>query len=122
MTSATSLGRSGLSDWLVQRLSAVVLAAWTLRVLVFVAARPELDHAQWRALFDGAGMRYFSALALASLCAHAWIGMWTVGTDYLTERRLGGAALPARLAYLLACALGILLYLFWGLSVFRSAA
>lgn len=118
MTSATSLGRSGLSDWLLQRVSAVVLAVWTLCLLGFVASRPELDHAQWRALFDGTAMRYFSTLALAALCAHAWIGMWTVGTDYLTPGRLGGVALAARLAYQLACVLGILLYLLWGLGVF----
>ena len=48
---------------------------------------------EWKALFEQTWMRIFSLLAILSLAAHAWIGMWAVLTDYLTERLL--AALEA---------------------------
>jgi succinate dehydrogenase / fumarate reductase membrane anchor subunit len=37
-------------------------------------------------------MRIFSYWLLLSLAAHAWIGMWTVFTDYLTVRQMGASA------------------------------
>jgi succinate dehydrogenase / fumarate reductase membrane anchor subunit len=34
-------------------------------------------------------MKVFSMMALLSSVVHAWIGLWTVSTDYLTVRLLG---------------------------------
>ena len=118
VTNATSLSRSGLSDWLIQRFSAVILAAYVLWLMGILLFAPPPDHTQWRALFAGTGMRLFGVIALASLCAHAWVGMWTIGTDYLTERHLGGAATPIRLLYQAICVLLIAVYLLWGIEVF----
>ncbi|HQN41780.1 MAG TPA: succinate dehydrogenase, hydrophobic membrane anchor protein, partial [Pseudomonadales bacterium] len=41
VTNVTNFGRSGLHDWLVQRLSALVLAAYTLFLLVFLLINPD---------------------------------------------------------------------------------
>ena len=30
-----------------------------------------------------------NALAIVATCVHAWIGMWTIGTDYLRGRTMG---------------------------------
>ncbi|MFN3163756.1 MAG: succinate dehydrogenase, hydrophobic membrane anchor protein, partial [Pseudohongiellaceae bacterium] len=84
VTNATNLSRSGLSDWIIQRFSAVLLGSYTIFLLVWLLLHPDLDYQQWRALFDATAMRLFSLITLAALCGHAWIGMWTVGTDYLT--------------------------------------
>ena len=40
VASVTNLGRSGLYDWVVQRLTAVILALYTLFLLGFVIASP----------------------------------------------------------------------------------
>jgi succinate dehydrogenase / fumarate reductase membrane anchor subunit len=118
VTNATNLSRSGLSDWLIQRFSAVILAAYTLCVLGSFAFTPDMDFAQWSAIFESNVMRIFSLLALASLCGHAWIGMWTVGTDYLTPSHFGGAATALRLAYQAFCILLVAVYLIWGIQIF----
>ncbi len=120
VTNATNLSRSGLSDWLIQRFSAVILAAYALCILGSLVMNPDMNYEQWRALFSGTGMRLFSLIALASLCAHAWIGMWTIGTDYLTERFLGNGATLVRLIYQAACVLLIAVYLLWGIEIFWS--
>ena len=117
VTNATSLGRSGLFDWLIQRASALVLLAYTICILGNLLLIGELDYAAWRALFDAPAMRIFSLIALLSLCAHAWVGVWTVSTDYLNEAHLGRAGTLIRLSTQAACALLTLVYLLWGASI-----
>ena len=117
VTNATSLSRSGLSDWLIQRASAVVLAAYTLCLLGSFIAYPDMDYAQWRELFDSALMRIFSLISLLALCTHAWVGMWTIGTDYLTPSHLGNSATATRLVYQSICVLLIVVYFIWGVQI-----
>ena len=50
--SVTNFGRSGLSDWLVQRMSAVVLAAYTLFMASIFVQNPDLTFSEWQAFFD----------------------------------------------------------------------
>ena len=118
VTNATNLSRSGLSDWLIQRFSAVILAAYTLCVLGSFFVHPDMDFAQWSAIYESNAMRIFSLIALASLCGHAWIGMWTIGTDYLTSLQLGKAATAVRLSYQVFCILLVVVYLIWGIQIF----
>jgi succinate dehydrogenase / fumarate reductase membrane anchor subunit len=126
VTAVTNLGRSGLSDWLVQRLSAVVLLAYTLCLGSFIVCNPDVSYEQWQGLFQTTPMRVFSMLALLSLVAHAWIGLWAVSTDYLIERvlyiKLGaGIAAKANLLrglFQIACGLVVFTYLIWGIEIF----
>ncbi len=120
VTNTTSLGRSGLADWLIQRLSALVLLAYTLWVAAGVLLLPELNHENWRLLFAAPAMRIFSLAALLALCAHAWIGVWTVSTDYLTEAHLGRAGFWLRLLTQALCAALTLVYLLWGGGILWS--
>jgi len=113
----TSLGNSGLSDWLIQRVSSVVLAAYFAVILVYIIANPGLGHAQWAALFGGTAMRVFSMLALLSLISHTWIGLWSVLTDYVTERLMGPKGNGLRLLLQLACGLVLFFYLIWGIQI-----
>ena len=117
VTNATSLGRSGLFDWLIQRISALLLLAWAVCILASLLFTPDLDYAQWRAQFDSPAMQIFSLIALLSLCAHAWVGIWTVTTDYLNEAHLGRAGALIRLLTQSACALLTLVYLLWGIRI-----
>lgn len=118
VTNATSLGRSGLFDWLIQRLSALVLLVYTICIFGSLLFTAELDYEQWRAQFDAPAMQIFSLVALLSLCAHAWVGIWTVTTDYLNETHLGRAGAWMRLLTQAVCALLTLVYLLWGIRIF----
>ncbi|MDZ7852203.1 MAG: succinate dehydrogenase, hydrophobic membrane anchor protein [Halomonas sp.] len=114
VTNITNLGRSGLSDWLLQRVSAVVLALYTLFIVGFLLFSPGLDYAAWSGLFSQTWMRIFSLLAFLSLAAHAWIGLWTVTTDYLKSTGV-------RLAVQLIIILAIFVFLVWGITVLWGA-
>ncbi|MDR0779887.1 MAG: succinate dehydrogenase, hydrophobic membrane anchor protein [Pseudomonadales bacterium] len=120
VTNITSLGRNGLYDWLVQRVSAVVLLAWFVFVGLFIATHGDLQYGQWRDLFAQTWMRVFTLAALLSLCAHAWIGLWTVATDYLTKLALGAFATLARLGFLLIVFAVLLTYLVWAVQILWS--
>lgn len=114
---ATSFGRSGVSDWIVQRFSAVILAAYTLLIIGFLLTHPGLDYATWRALFDNLAVKIFTLLALLSVAAHGWIGLWAVITDYLTARVLGSKALPLRMFILATYAVVTFAYVAWGIQI-----
>ena len=113
--SVTSFGRSGLSDWLVQRVSGVILLAYFLCIGGSLIGG--VGYVEWQAMFAGTGMRIFTLLAILSLAAHAWIGMWAVGTDYLTERMMGSKGNVLRLAFQIACSLVIFIYVIWGIQI-----
>jgi succinate dehydrogenase membrane anchor subunit len=113
--SVTSFGRSGLSDWLVQRVSGVILLAYFICIGGILMGG--VDHASWQGIFEGTAMRVFTLLAILSLAAHAWIGMWAVGTDYITERLMGKKGNVLRLAFQVGCGLVIFVYVIWGIQI-----
>ena len=117
VTAVTTFGRSGLSDWLIQRFSAVVLAAYAVFITVFLVTTPELTYEIWAGLFSQLWMRVFTLLVLLSCAAHGWIGLWGVLTDYVTTRMMGSSALALRMIILTVYALITLTYLVWGVEI-----
>lgn len=83
VTNVTSLSRNGLSDWMIQRVSAVVLASYVLVLTVYFATCGEVNYMQWYQFIMSTPMKIFSMLAVIALAAHAWVGLWTIATDYI---------------------------------------
>jgi succinate dehydrogenase / fumarate reductase membrane anchor subunit len=42
VTSVTSFGRSGLYDWLIQRVGGVIMAAYVVFIAVYIDNKPEI--------------------------------------------------------------------------------
>ena len=124
VTSVTNLGRSGLSDWLVQRITGVILLAYTIFIVV-VLLHCSPDYAEWRALFDLTCVKVFSLAAILSVAMHAWIGLWCVSTDYLVPYVLtikqgpaiGAKANLLRWAFQAASAVVLFTYTVWGIQI-----
>ena len=117
VTNVTSFGRSGVYDWVVQRITAVYLALYFVGLMGFLVAHPDLTFAQWQGLFHATWMRIASLFALVALCAHAWVGLWTIATDYLTSDLLGSKATFIRFAFQSACVIVMFIYLVWGIQI-----
>ena len=81
---------------------------------------PENSHASLVDFFRSTAMQLWSSLALLATAAHAWIGMWTVGTDYIRPHYFGRHATAFRLTYQAVCALVLFIYVGWGLKLFWS--
>ena len=117
VSSVTSFGRSGLSDWLLQRVTAVIIAAYTLFMVVYLLAADGLTYSQWVALHQSLWMRLFSLFAVLSVAIHAWIGLWSVLTDYVTVRLLGPKATLLRLLLELGMITVTLAYVVWAIDI-----
>ena len=113
VTNITSLTGNGLKDWLIQRLSALYFAFYLAYLAIFLVLHPQLTYAVWLELFQCKLFQIASIIALVALTVHAWIGLWTVTTDYLkcTAMRLSVQSLL--LFVLLAQLLGGMMII-WG--------
>ncbi len=100
----------GLGEWLLQRLTAVVMAFYTVGLVAYLALHPPADHAHWKELFSGAATRLATMLFFASLLYHAWVGMRDIVMDYVKPAGL-------RLVVAAAIALTLLSYLIWSASI-----
>jgi len=117
VTNVTNLSRSGLYDWMAQRVSAVVLAVYFIFLIGFLMFSPGLSYSEWHGLFSQNWMRIFSLLALVALSAHAWVGMWTISTDYLTPMSLGRWATGVRFLFQAACGIAMFAFFVWGVQI-----
>ncbi|MYF31602.1 MAG: succinate dehydrogenase, hydrophobic membrane anchor protein [Gammaproteobacteria bacterium] len=117
VTNVGSFGRSGLADFVLQRVSAVVLGLYALCIVGFFATTPDIDHAALVGFLDSLTMKAFTTLALVALAMHAWIGMWTVGTDYVRRHYFGRGHTVYLALYQLVCVGAIFVYVLWPLSV-----
>ncbi|MEQ8692895.1 MAG: succinate dehydrogenase, hydrophobic membrane anchor protein [Pseudomonadales bacterium] len=115
VTQVMSLTRSGLSDFVVQRVTAVIIAAYAFCLIGFFLG--DVSYTRLTAFFWSMPMQVFSTLTLAATIAHAWIGMWTIGTDYLRPAHLGGIATATRFIYQIGCLLIMFVYLIWALRL-----
>jgi succinate dehydrogenase / fumarate reductase membrane anchor subunit len=110
VASVTNLGRSGLYDWMIQRVTAVVLALYTIFMIGYLAFGAELTYEMWSELFQCTAMRIFTLLALLSFAAHVWIGLWSVSTDYIKPTGF-------RFVFQSVCGLVTFIYVVWGIQI-----
>jgi succinate dehydrogenase / fumarate reductase membrane anchor subunit len=73
----------GLKDWLAQRITAVVMAAYFVILVSALLAAPSVTQEFWLALFAGSLMRFLTFLFIVSLAWHAWIGIRDIWMDYV---------------------------------------
>jgi succinate dehydrogenase / fumarate reductase membrane anchor subunit len=73
----------GLRDWLAQRITAAIMAVYTLIVAaVFLRGSP-FTYDAWKALFAQGWMRVATLLFAVSLAWHAWVGVRDILMDYV---------------------------------------
>ncbi|MGP9688545.1 succinate dehydrogenase, hydrophobic membrane anchor protein [Psychrobacter sp. AOP22-C1-C5] len=120
--SATGLTGSGSRDWIVQRISAVVLAVYSVVLLGFFLTHSNVTYVEWSSFMTSLPMRLFSLVTILALAGHAWVGMWTVFTDYITSGKMGESAPRLRLVLQTLMIIAILVFLFWGIMIFWGTA
>ena len=108
-----SVSGRGLRDWIWQRLSAVILLVYTLFLVLWSVLHQPLNFEIWRALFTALPMKIATSLCVLSLVLHAWIGVWTIVTDYIA---CYGLRIVAHSAVIIALAS----YWLWGNAIVWS--
>src|SRR5207237_7908793 len=73
----------GLRDWLAQRITAAIMAVYSLIVLFVLSGAKPITYGMWKDLFTQGWMRVATLLFAASLVWHAWVGVRDVLMDYI---------------------------------------
>jgi succinate dehydrogenase / fumarate reductase, membrane anchor subunit len=100
----------GLKDWLAQRITAVIMAVFTLVFLVIYLMSGKLDYGTWANIFAPTWMKVLTVMTFLSLGYHAWIGLRDIYMDYI------GAA-SIRLFLEAATILALVGYGVWAIAI-----
>ena len=73
----------GLRDWLSQRVTASLMALFTLAVIVQVLLPGEMGYDKWSGIFAAQWMKVLTFVVIVALLYHVWVGMRDVWMDYV---------------------------------------
>jgi succinate dehydrogenase / fumarate reductase membrane anchor subunit len=74
---------TGLRAWILQRITAVYLALYTVFLFGFFLIAPPQSHAEWQAWLDSPFTTVSLLLYCYAILLHAWVGMRDVVIDYV---------------------------------------
>ncbi len=83
----------GVMDFIIQRITAVIMAVYTLVLLIGILMMPAFTYEHWTALFNFyVGVlpvgQILATLAFIALAWHAWIGVRDIWMDYVRSAGL----------------------------------
>nr|WP_315430993.1 succinate dehydrogenase, hydrophobic membrane anchor protein [uncultured Albidiferax sp.] len=76
----------GLRDWLAQRVTAGIMALFTVVVLAqLLLAKGPIGYDIWAGIFAAQWMKIVTFTVIVALLYHVWVGMRDVWMDYVTS-------------------------------------
>jgi succinate dehydrogenase / fumarate reductase membrane anchor subunit len=73
----------GWRDWLVQRITAIVMTLYTLLILGLLLWYGGLEFASWKAAFGNEAFRGATFVFMVALFWHSWVGVRNILMDYV---------------------------------------
>jgi len=103
----------GIRDWLLQRVTAVLLLLFLLLVLGRLGISSGSGYGAWAGVFAPLPVKLLAVAAFAAVALHAWIGMRDIWMDYVR-------ILPLRLALHVLTVLWLVACLAWSVRILWS--
>jgi succinate dehydrogenase / fumarate reductase, membrane anchor subunit len=94
----------GLRDWLSQRVTALLMALFTLALLLQVLFGGPMDYDHWAGIFSRQWMKVLTFVVILSLALHAWVGVRDILMDYVKPVGVRLLIQVFTIVWLLACA------------------
>ena len=95
----------GLRDWLSQRVTAILMALFTLALLAQVIFnKGPMGYDKWAGIFSAQWMKVLTFTVIISLAWHAWVGMREILMDYIQPVVLSLALQVFVIVWLVGCA------------------
>lgn len=94
----------GLRDWLAQRVTAVVMAVYTIILLAWFFGAQDFSYEGWASIFATQWMKLATFVALLALFYHAWVGVRDIWMDYIQPVGVRLLLQALSIIWLLACA------------------
>lgn len=94
----------GFRDWLSQRVTAVLMALFTLVLIVQVLFGGPMGYEKWAGIFAQQWMKVLTFIVIIALTYHVWVGVRDIWMDYVKPV---GARLVLQvfsIAWLVGCA------------------
>ncbi len=73
----------GMRDWLSQRVTAGLMALFTIVLIAQVLFGGPLGYDRWAAIFSSQWMKLLTFVVIVSLAWHAWVGVRDIWMDYV---------------------------------------
>ena len=73
----------GMRDWLSQRVTAGLMALFTIVLLVQVLFGGPMGYDSWAGIFASQWMKVLTFVVIVSLAWHAWVGVRDIWMDYV---------------------------------------
>ena len=105
----------GWLDWLAQRVTALIMAVYTLLLLGMALYHGGIGFPLWQALFSHTAFRIVTLLFGLALLWHAWIGVRDIWMDYIKPTAL-------RLTLEVVTVIGLMGYVAWVLLILWGRA
>jgi succinate dehydrogenase / fumarate reductase membrane anchor subunit len=102
----------GLRDWLAQRITAAIMAIYTIILLVWFFGAQDFSYDGWASIFATQWMKLATFVTLLSLFYHAWVGIRDIWMDYVKPVGVRLFLQAATIVWLLACA-GYAVQILW---------
>jgi succinate dehydrogenase / fumarate reductase, membrane anchor subunit len=94
----------GFRDWLSQRVTAVLMALFTLAVVVQVLLPGPMGYDKWAGIFSAQWMKVLTFVVIVALLFHVWVGMRDVWMDYVKPVAMRLALQVFTIVWLVGCA------------------
>ncbi|PIT09990.1 succinate dehydrogenase, hydrophobic membrane anchor protein [Snodgrassella alvi] len=104
----------GLRDWIMQRITAVVMLVYSVLFLIMIICLPH-SYQQWQCFFAQTWVRLVTQIFILALTLHAWVGIRDLWMDYIKPVGLRLFLHVATILWLVGC----LIYsvqVIWGLA------
>jgi succinate dehydrogenase / fumarate reductase, membrane anchor subunit len=93
----------GMRDWLSQRVTATLMALYTLVLIVQVLLPGEMGYDKWAGIFAAQWMKVLTLTVFLALAWHAWVGVRDIWMDYVKPVGVRLVLQVATIVWLVAC-------------------
>jgi succinate dehydrogenase / fumarate reductase membrane anchor subunit len=94
----------GMRDWLAQRLTAILMAVFTVVLLVSFLTGQNFSYEGWAGLFARQWFKLFTMVTFFGLFYHVWVGIRDIWMDYVKPVGIRLTLQTLTVLWLLGCA------------------
>jgi succinate dehydrogenase / fumarate reductase membrane anchor subunit len=94
----------GVKDWLAQRVTAIVMAVYTVILLAMFLTGQNFTYEGWAGLFAKQWFKLFSLVTFLGMYYHVWVGIRDIWMDYIKHASIRLILMLVTIFWLIACA------------------
>ena len=94
----------GLRDWMAQRVTAVLMALFTIVLLAQVIFGGPLGYDSWAGIFSSQWMKALTFVVILAMLYHVWVGVREIFMDYIKPVSIRLSLYVFAIVWLVGCA------------------